>query len=51
MHWTVAAALGLAVVGLALHQIPALLPVVDTVGSLVSGIGALTAVLLTRRRR
>ncbi|MFE1343413.1 hypothetical protein [Streptomyces sp. NPDC058757] len=50
-HWAVTAALGLAVAGLALHQIPGLLPFVDAVGSLASGIGALTAVLLTRRRR
>ncbi|MFF6904287.1 hypothetical protein [Streptomyces hydrogenans] len=49
-HWAVTAALGLAVAGLALHQIPGLLPVVDAVGSLAGGIGALTAVLLTRRR-
>ncbi|MFK3734619.1 hypothetical protein ACI2LJ_30630 [Streptomyces sp. NPDC088090] len=50
-HWAVTAALGLAVAGLALHQIPGMVPVVDAVGSLASGIGALTAVLLTRRRR
>ncbi|MFC9736247.1 hypothetical protein ACFWEO_32735 [Streptomyces roseolus] len=50
-HWAVTAALGLTVSGLALHQIPGLLPVMDAVGSLASGIGALTAVLLTLRRR
>ncbi|MFK3735017.1 hypothetical protein ACI2LJ_32660 [Streptomyces sp. NPDC088090] len=50
-HWAVTDVLGLAVAGLALHQIPGMVPVVDAVGSLVGGIGALTAVLLTRRRR
>ncbi|GHJ96564.1 hypothetical protein SNE510_60830 [Streptomyces sp. NE5-10] len=49
-HWAVTAALGLAVAGLALHQIPGMVPVVDAVGSLAGGIGTLTAVLLTRRR-
>ncbi|WP_043220677.1 hypothetical protein [Streptomyces sp. NRRL F-5193] len=49
-HWAVTAVLGLAVAGLALHQIPGMVPLVDAVGSLASGIGALTAVLLTRRR-
>ncbi|MFE3124031.1 hypothetical protein ACFXHD_11490 [Streptomyces hydrogenans] len=50
-HWVVTATIGLALTGLALHQIPGLLPIAGAVGSLAGGIGALTAALLTRRRR
>ncbi|MGW3377481.1 AAA family ATPase [Streptomyces hydrogenans] len=42
MHWAVTAALGMAITGLALHQIPGLLPVMDAVGSFSSAVGRAT---------
>ncbi|MFB7429101.1 hypothetical protein ACFC0K_38095 [Streptomyces hydrogenans] len=42
MHWAVTAALGMAITGLALHQIPGLLRIVDAVGSFSSAVGRAT---------
>ncbi|MFB6900595.1 hypothetical protein [Streptomyces hydrogenans] len=42
MHWAVTAALGMAITGLALHQIPGLLRIVDAVGSFFAAVGRAT---------